>query len=240
MKGVILCGGKGTRLLPLTLAVNKHCLNVGSVPMVYHPINFLKKMGIVDIMIICGEDHAGDFLKLLKDGEDLGVKLTYRVQSNKLLGIPVALNLAKDFVGNEPCIVILGDNFIEDDISKEINTFKDGAMIFLKAVDDPKRFGLAVIKDGKVITMQEKPQKPLSDLAITGIYLFDSNCFDIIPKLKISKRNELEILDVLTDYMHKGKLNYKVLKDAWIDMGTIESLYKANVYIHNQAHDKSS
>lgn len=239
MKGVILAGGTGSRLLPLTKVTNKHLLPIYNKPMIFYPLESLKKAGIKDIMIVCGTESAGDFLKLLGSGKDYGVNLTYRVQDGSG-GIPVALQLAKEFVGNDKCICILGDNVMEDDITESINAFEKskGARVFVRKVKDPKRYGIAVLdKDQrKIIEMQEKPENPKSDWAILGIYMVDSRVFEVIPKLKPSKRGELEILETLQYYANKGELECEKLNGFWIDAGTITALFEASDFIKRKTN----
>lgn len=233
MKGVILAGGTGSRLLPLTKVTNKHLLPIYDKPMIFYPIDTLKKAGIEDIIIICGTESVGDFLKLLGSGKEYGVKLTYRVQDGSG-GIPVALSLAKEFVGDDKCVCILGDNIMEDDISEAVakHDAGRGAKVFVKKVDDPKRYGIAVLDDeNKIIEMQEKPEKPKSDWAILGVYMLDKHVFEVIQNLRPSKRGELEILEALQYYADKHELKCEKLTGYWIDAGTISALYDANEFI---------
>jgi glucose-1-phosphate thymidylyltransferase len=233
MKGVILCGGAGTRLDPLTKVTNKHLLPVFNKPMIYYPLQTLIDAGIKDILIVTGGESIGDFLRLLGSGREWGARFTYRCQDGSG-GIPVALNLAKEFVDNDKFVCILGDNIMENSIKSDAEEFaksKSGAKIFLQKVNDPKRYGVAEVKDNKVIGCFEKPENPTTDLAILGVYMFDSKVFDIIPDLKPSKRRELEIVDVLNHYIKKDNLTYSVLKGFWIDAGTFEALHKANRFI---------
>jgi len=232
MKGVILAGGTGSRLRPLTEVTNKHLLAIYKKPMIYYPLQTLIDAGIKDILIVSGGENISDFLRLLGSGRSIGVNLTYKVQDGTG-GIPIALNLAKEFVGDEKFVTILGDNIMEDSIKEQVDSFRDSkfsAKVLLREVKDPKRFGLAEIKDGKVVAMYEKPENPTTNLAIIGIYMLDKKAFEIIPKLKPSKRNELEIIEVLADYMERGDLEYDMVKGFWIDAGTFDSLYEATKF----------
>ena len=233
MKGVILAGGTGSRLSPLTKVTNKHLLPIYNKPMVYYPLEALIKAGIRDILIVSGGENIGDFMKLLGSGAEFGVRLTYRVQDGSG-GIPVALSLAKEFVGEDKFVVILGDNIMENNIKEEVEKFeksKFGSKIFLQRVHDPKRYGVAEVNKDKVVAAYEKPENPVTDLAILGIYMFDKKAFDIIPTLKPSKRGELEITDVINYYIGNGDLTYSILSGFWVDAGTFEALFKANEFI---------
>lgn len=234
MKGVILAGGLGTRLYPLTHATNKHLLPVYDKPMVYYPIQTLVKAGVEDIMVVIGGPHAGDFVRVLQNGNDFGIRhLEYAYQNSGDGGIADALKLAHDFADGESIAVILGDNCTDTDLSKEVRSFKDGAVIFLKEVPDPQRFGVAELdpKDkSKVIGIEEKPKKPKSNLAVTGLYIYDSNVFQHISTIKPSPRGQLEITDVNNIYIKEGNLRWANLKGFWSDAGTFESLYRTNVF----------
>jgi len=238
MKGVILAGGTGSRLLPLTKVTNKHLLPIYDKPMIFYPLETLKKAGIKDIMIVCGNESVGDFLKLLGSGKEYGVDFTYKVQDGSG-GIAAAAKLTRSFVGNDKCVIILGDNIFEDDVSAFIKAFdkqSKGARICLKEVgeEEAKRFGIAIVKGEKVIHVEEKPEKPKSNLAMTGLYMFDCNLFNVIDRLKPSKRGELEITDALDIYVKKNLLYYDVLKGFWSDAGTFESLIKSSIFIKNK------
>jgi glucose-1-phosphate thymidylyltransferase len=229
MRGIVLAGGYGTRLRPMTLVTNKHLLPVYDRPMVYYPLQTLKDAGITDIMLITGPENAGDFLKLLGSGKGLGVRLTYRVQ-DEAGGIAQALGLCRDFADGEKCMVVLGDNIVEDNLRGPVQKFDkggDGAMIFLKEVPDPHRFGVAEVKGGKIVSIEEKPKRPKSHYAQTGVYLYGPDVFDIIGTLKPSGRGELEITDVNNAYLRQGRLSYALLKGFWTDAGTVESLHRA-------------
>lgn len=231
MKGVILAGGLGTRLYPLTFATNKHLLPVYDRPMVFYPIQTLVNAGINEIMIVTGGPFAGHFLQVLKNGRGLGMKhLEFAYQEGEG-GIPVALSLAEDFADGGPIAVILGDNTTDADIQLAVRDFKVGATIFLKEVTDPQRFGVAVFgKNKEIVQIEEKPQKPKSNFAVTGLYLYDNKVFKIIKTCKPSARGELEITDVNNVYLKKGKLHWSKLEGFWSDAGTFESLFKSNVY----------
>lgn len=234
MKGVILAGGLGTRLYPLTHATNKHLLPVYDKPMVYYPIQTLVNAGVESILVVVGGPHCGDFIRVLQNGKDFGIKhLEYAYQNSGDGGIADALKLAKDFADNDSIAVILGDNCTDADISKEAKEFKDGALIYLKEVPDPERFGVAELdpKDNsKVVGIEEKPEKPKSNLAVTGLYLFDNNVFKHIEAVKPSERGQLEITDVNNIYIKEGNMRWANLNGFWSDAGTFESLYRTNVY----------
>jgi glucose-1-phosphate thymidylyltransferase len=231
MKGVILAGGLGKRLEPLTRITNKHLLPVYKEPMIFYPIRTLVDAGIRDILIVTGGHHAGEFLRLLGNGAEFGLKhINYTYQKGEG-GIAEALGLAAHFADNEKIIVILGDNIIEKSIKKYVDKFdkqEKGARILLKEVDDPERFGVAEVKDGRIIGIEEKPSRPNSKYAVTGIYMYDSRVFDIIKRLKPSDRGELEITDVNNDYISRGEMHFDILDGWWTDCGTPESLLKAS------------
>ncbi len=232
MKGIILAGGLGTRLYPLTYATNKHLLPVFDKPMVYYPIQTLVKAGIKNIMVVTGGPHAGDFIRVLRNGEDLGVKhLEYAYQEGGEGGIADALRLCEDFADGGPITVVLGDNCTDADISLAAKKFKKGALIFLKKVPDPERFGIPVFNNKKkIVKIEEKPKEPKSNYAVTGLYIYDKKVFDYIRKIKPSKRGQMEITDVNNLYLKDGKLNWALLEGFWSDAGTFESLYRAGVY----------
>ncbi len=233
MRGIILAGGTGSRLYPLTKVTNKHLLPVGNQPMIYYPVQKLIQAGIKDILIVTGVDHMGDVVQLLGSGNDFGCNFTYRVQ-DQAGGIAQALMLAKDFANNEPITVILGDNIFQDSIKKFVASFKTGASLLLKEVDDPERFGVATFSEDKIITIEEKPKKPKSNFAITGIYIYDKQVFEIIKQCKPSKRGELEISDVNAEYLKKDQISYSKLKGWWSDAGTFNSLAKASEFVIKQ------
>ena len=232
MKGVVLAGGLGTRLYPLTKVTNKHLLPVYDRPMVHYPIQCLINAGIHDILIVTGGNSAGDFLQLLGNGSDFGLKdLSYTYQQGEG-GIADALSLAEHFADGEPIVVVLGDNIIEGNIKKAVDDFRaqqSGAKILLKEVHDPQRFGVATVDDaGNVIRIVEKPKQPESNLAVVGIYMFDARVFDFIGKLEPSERGELEITDVNNFYIEDGTMTSEVLQGWWTDAGTFDSLLRAS------------
>lgn len=230
MKGVILAGGLGTRLYPLTKITNKHLLPVYDRPMIYYPIQALVNAGIDDIMIVTGGRKSGDFLSLLGNGSEFGLKhLNYTYQEGEG-GIAAALSLCEHWAGDDPICVILGDNIIENNVSQAVTDFRNqgaGAKIMLKEVHDPQRFGVAEIDGDRVAGIVEKPTEPKSNLAVIGIYLFDNRVFDIIKTLKPSDRGELEITDVNNWYIEDGSMSYEVLQGWWTDAGTFESLHRS-------------
>ncbi len=231
LKGVILAGGLGKRLWPLTKITNKHLLPVYDKPMIYHPIKLLVEAGIKDILIVTGGNHAGEFLRLLGDGQAFGLThINYTYQEGEG-GIAQALGLAKYFAEGHKMVVVLGDNILERGIKKYVDHFrrqKTGSRILLKEVKDPERFGVAVVKGKKIISMEEKPKNPRSNFAVTGVYMYDSDVFQIIRTLKPSGRGELEITDVNNAYLKKGRMEFDMLDGWWTDSGTIDSLLRAN------------
>jgi glucose-1-phosphate thymidylyltransferase len=234
LKGVVLAGGLGTRLYPLTKVTNKHLLPVYNKPMIYYPILTLVEAGIKDILIVTGGNSAGDFLKLLGNGKEFGLSHLSFVYQEGEGGIAAALSLAEHFCDNDKMVVILGDNIVEKSIKKEVEKFEKqekGARILLKEVENPERFGVAEIKDGKIVRIIEKPKIPPSNLAVTGIYMYDNQVFDIIRTLKPSERGELEITDVNNKYLEMGQLTYGILDGWWTDAGTFDSLLKANILV---------
>jgi glucose-1-phosphate thymidylyltransferase len=233
MKGIVLAGGLGTRLRPLTLITNKHLLPVYRRPMISYPIETLRRAGIAEIMIVCGREHVGHFMNFLGSGKESGVKLSYAVQDKNNAGIADALSYAEDFSDNGNIAVILGDNIFEDDFSKPMKTFTGGARIFLKKVRDPKRYGVPVFdRTGKkIVRIEEKPKKPKSEYAQTGLYFFDSKIFSFIKKLTPSERGELEITDSVNQYINAGTMEFSVVKGDWHDAGTIESLLQTSVQV---------
>ncbi|MBC7086775.1 MAG: NTP transferase domain-containing protein [Methanomethylovorans sp.] len=236
MKGVILAGGTGSRLYPLTKVTNKHLLPVYDKPMIYYPLQTLIDAGIKDIMIVSGRGHAGHFLELLGSGAEFGVKFTYEIQDHAG-GIAQALGLADDFADNDNITVILGDNIFQDNIKDAVQSFESGAHIFLKSVPDAHRFGVAEVdvNNGRVLGIEEKPAKPKSDLAVTGLYIYSNDVFDIIKTLKPSGRGELEITDVNNHYIRMDKMKFTMLKGYWSDAGTFESLLRASLMVRKIA-----
>jgi len=238
MKGVVLAGGLGTRLHPLTRVTNKHLLPVYDRPMVFYPIEKLVEAGIEDILIVTGGNHAGEFLRLLGNGEEFGLNhINYTYQKGEG-GIAEALGLAEHFADGEPIVVILGDNLFEDSIAPAVRRFRhqgEGAKVLLKEVDDPERFGVAVLEGDRVVRIIEKPKQPPSRLAVTGVYMYDARVFDIIRTLRPSERGELEITDVNNRYIEMDALSYEVLEGWWTDAGTFESLYRASTLVRAAA-----
>ena len=232
MKGVVLAGGLGTRLYPLTFATNKHLLPVYSKPMIFYPIKTLVNAGVKEIMVVTGGPHAGDFIRVLQNGKDLGVThLEYAYQDDAVGGIAHALSLARDFTGNEPLVVILGDNTTDADITKPVKNFIDGALIFLKKVPDPQRFGVPVFNTKRqIMRIEEKPKVPKSSYAVTGLYIYDATVFAKISKIKPSKRGQLEITDVNNFYIRENKLHWVELDGFWRDAGAFQALFEANAY----------
>jgi glucose-1-phosphate thymidylyltransferase len=232
MRGIIIAGGKGTRLRPVTSIINKNILPVYDKPMIYYSIEKLVSAGIKDILIVTGIEHAGQFINLLGSGAEFGIRLHYEVQK-EALGPANAINVARDFAQKEKVVVIFSDNIIEYDIKKACNSFrgqKKGAKIFLKEVSDPKRFGVAKIKDNKVLSIDEKPKKPKSKLAVIGLYMYDSKLFDIIKTLKPSKRGEYEVTDINNYYIKKGEMTYEIIDGYWNDAGTFKALLDASTW----------
>jgi glucose-1-phosphate thymidylyltransferase len=239
MRGIILAGGTGSRLFPLTKVTNKHLLPVYDKPMVYYPLHTLVNAGITDIMIVSGRGHAGHFLELLGSGAEFGVNLTYEIQE-KAGGIAQALGLAERWADDEGVAVILGDNIFQDDVKNDVASFKTGAKIFLKEVPDAERFGVAELGTDRVLSIEEKPKKPKSDYAVTGLYLYDADVFSIIHSIKPSGRGELEITDVNNAYLKKGMMQYAILKGFWSDAGTFDSLIRASVLVQQYSTRKHS
>ncbi len=242
MKGIILAGGLGTRLFPLTKITNKHLLPVYDRPMIYYPIETLVNSGIDDIMIVTGGKKSGDFLSLLGNGSDFGLKhlnYTYQVGEG---GIADALGLCEHWAGKDPICVILGDNLIERNIKKAVGDFKaqgKGAKIMLKEVHDPERFGVAHLDGGKVSSIVEKPKDPQSNLAVIGIYMYDNRVFDVIKTLEPSDRGELEITDVNNWFIKDESMTYEVLDGWWTDAGTFESLHRSAGLVANGGANKT-
>jgi glucose-1-phosphate thymidylyltransferase len=231
MKGVVLAGGTGSRLSPLTRVTNKHLLPVYNKPMIYYPIQTLVNAGIRDILLVTGGKNAGDFLRLLGNGHEFGLKHIHYTYQEGEGGIAEALGLAEYFAGDEPICVVLGDNIIENNICQAVDNFKkqrDGAKILLKEVPDAQRFGVPELRNGKVIGIEEKPLVPKSKYAVIGIYLYDHTVFNKIRRLKPSTRGELEITHVNNFYVQEGNLTYEILDGWWTDAGTFESLLHAN------------
>lgn len=246
MKGVILAGGKGTRLYPLTNVTNKHLLPIYDLPMIYYPINTLVQAGVDEIMVVVGGNYAGDFIRVLKNGSELGIRhLEYAYQDESKTGISDALSYAEDFADGGNIAVILGDNCTDEDISlpvKQFKGWKTGATVFLKQVDDPERFGVPQFGKGNIIkNILEKPKDPPNNWCVTGLYFYDNTVFDKIRQLKPSGRGEYEITDVNNMYAQEGKLHWAEIKGFWSDAGNPESLFKTNAYWakKKQAHYES-
>jgi glucose-1-phosphate thymidylyltransferase len=235
MKGVILAGGTGSRMYPLTKVTNKHLLPVYDRPMIFYPLQTLVNAGIREIMIVSGRGHAGHFLELLGSGMEFGVQLTYEIQETAG-GIAEALGLAESWADEDPVAVILGDNIFQDSILSDVTSFRKGAKIFLKEVPDAQRFGVAEIDGDRVISIEEKPKKPKSRYAVTGLYLYDSDVFSVIRTLKPSGRGELEITDVNNAYLQKGCMHYSVLQGYWSDAGTFDSLLRASMLVQQNSN----
>jgi glucose-1-phosphate thymidylyltransferase len=238
MKGVILAGGTGSRLYPLTRVTNKHLLPVYDKPMLYYPLQTLVDAGIRDILIVTGGNNAGDFLRLLRNGKDFGLKqLSFAYQEGEG-GIADALRLAEPFAAGEKICVILGDNILENSIQKSKDKFErqeDGALVLLKKVPDPERFGVPVFDGKRIVKIEEKPKLPRSPFAIIGVYFYDRTVFDRVRPLKPSGRGELEITDVNNSYLFERKLEYEIIDGGWTDAGTFESLWRATEMMREEA-----
>jgi len=234
MKGVILAGGLGTRLNPLTKITNKHLLPVFNKPMIYYPLMALIDAGITDVLIVTGGNHAGEFLRLLGNGQELNLKEIHYTYQTGEKGIADALRLAEDFADGDKIVVILGDNLFGESIKPYTDKFlrqKEGAKILIKKVNNPQKFGVVDFKNGRIISIEEKPKKPKSNYAVTGLYMYDSKVFDFIRKSKVSRRGEYEITDINSMYLKEGILTYDILKGYWTDCGTCESLLRANILV---------
>ena len=230
IKGIVLAGGTGSRLYPLTKVTNKHLLPVGREPMIFHPIKKLLGAGIAEIMVITGTEHMGDVVGLLGSGREFGAEFTYRVQ-DEAGGIAQALGLCETFVGSDRLCVILGDNIFEADLAPIASAFAKqpkGARICLKPVPDPHRYGVATISGDRIVRIAEKPKQPESDLAVTGVYFYDADVFRIVRTLKPSARGELEITDVNNAYIEAGTMQFGTLEGFWTDAGTFDSWKHAN------------
>jgi glucose-1-phosphate thymidylyltransferase len=230
LKGIVLAGGTGSRLFPLTKVTNKHLLPVGQAPMLWHPLWKLVEAGITEILIVTGTEHMGDVVALMGSGKDFGCRFTYKVQ-DEAGGIAQALGLAENFAGGAAVCVILGDNIFQDSLRPEVEAFAkqgQGARILLKPVDDPQRYGVAEVKDGRVLGIEEKPKAPKSNLSVTGIYFYDATVFDIIRTVKPSGRGEMEITDVNNTYIERGQMTSGTFQGWWTDAGTFPSLAHAS------------
>jgi len=238
MKGVVLAGGLGTRLRPLTTITNKHLLPVYNKPMVYYPIEMLVEAGITDIMIVTGGNSAGDFLRLIGNGEDFGLsRINYAYQKGEG-GIAEALGLAREFVGNDRVVVALGDNILQNRIKKGVDAFakqQRGSRIFLKQVDHPWEYGIAEVEGNKIKRVIEKPKNPPSDLAVIGVYMYPPDVFDIIATLAPSARGELEVTDINNVYIQRGEMEYEIIEGWWLDAGeNHQALLRANLTVARQ------
>jgi glucose-1-phosphate thymidylyltransferase len=243
MKGVVLAGGLGTRLYPLTKITNKHLLPVYDRPMVTYPIECLVKAGITNILVVTGGNHPGDFLKLLGNGKDYGVSQIHYAYQEGEGGIADALSLAEAHAAGDKICVVLGDNILENTIEYAVDEYRSqdkGAKILLKEVEDPHRFGVPVIENGKLVRVEEKPQNPATSYAVTGIYMYDSMVFDHIKTLTPSQRGELEITDVNNLYIEQGTMTWSVLDGWWTDAGTFDSLLRASNLVAQGGANKGS
>lgn len=227
MKGIILAGGSGTRLRPITKVTSKQLLPIYNKPMIYWPLETLIKAGIKDILIIVAPENAGDFLKLLGSGKEFGVKFTYEIQ-DKPEGIAQAFLIGENFIGDDSVTLILGDNLFEDDFSEAVKSFKNGARIFAKEIPDPERFGVIEFNENmQAVSIEEKPKKPKSKFAVTGFYIYDNSVIKKTKNLHSSARGELEITDLNTQFLKEKQLDVHVVKGRWFDTGTFESLFEA-------------
>jgi len=227
MKGIILAGGRGSRLKPLTNVTSKQLLPIYNQPMIYYPLNTLLKAGIEEIEIIVAPDHAGDFLKLLGSGKEFGCNFTYEIQE-KAEGLAQAFLIAENFIGNDNVTLILGDNLFEDDFSEAIQSFEKGGRVFAKKVDDPQRFGVVEFNDqNQALSIEEKPSKPKSEYAVTGLYIYDNTVIEKAKSLTPSARGEIEITDLNNLYLQENMLDVAFVEGQWFDTGTFESMYQA-------------
>ena len=234
MKGIILAGGSGTRLSPLTKVTSKQLLPIYNKPMIFYPLATLMRGGITEVLIITAPDRAGDFLRLLGSGREMGAKFTYEIQ-DKPEGIAQAFIIGENFIGEDSVALILGDNIFEDDFSEQIKAFKSGGHVFAKKVPDPERFGVVTFNESGVAgRIVEKPKEHVSDYAVTGLYLYDNRVVSIAKNLAPSPRGELEITDVNNVYLEKGELTVSTVAGAWLDAGTFDSLLAANLLIAKQ------
>ena len=235
MKGIVLAGGRATRLRPLTKITSKQLLPVYNKPMIYYPIETLVKAGIKDILVIVAPEYSGHFLNLLRGGEDFGVKIEFAVQDEPR-GLAEAFILGENFIGDDDVTMILGDNIFDHDFSESIQTFKTGGRVFAKKVHDPERFGVVEFDDQQqVISIEEKPEKPKSDYAVVGIYVFDNRCIKYAKEQKPSARGEIEITDLNNRYLKDGELDVQIIEGIWEDAGTFDSLLRASILMQEQA-----
>ena len=240
IKGIILAGGLGTRLYPLTMVTNKHLLPIGNEPMIHYPIKKMVEAGVIDIMIVTGAEHSGAMMTLLGSGKRYGCTFTYKVQDEPD-GIAGALKLCRGFVGSSNCIVILGDNIFKDNLNEHVRSFLEkgkNCSLFLKEVDNPKRYGVAVFEGENLIEVEEKPDNPKTDLACVGIYMYSNKVFDAISDIEPSLRGEYEISSVNNIFIKSGDCDYYILKDLWIDAGTMDSYHKTNWIMYGRNNGK--
>ena len=235
MKGIILAGGSGTRLRPLTKVTSKQLLPIYNKPMIFYPLETLLQAGIKDILIIVAPDHAGDFLKLLGSGTEFGCKFTYEIQ-DKPEGLAQAFIIGQNFIGKDSVTLILGDNVFEDDFSESITSFKSGGRIFAKEVSDPERFGVVEFDEqNRAVSIEEKPTQPKSNFAVTGLYIYDNTVVEKAKALQPSARGELEITDLNNVFLQEGSLDVAFVKGKWLDTGTFESLFEAISFARDKA-----
>lgn len=235
MKGIVLAGGSGTRLRPLTKITSKQLLPIYNKPMIFYPIETLVKAGIKDILIIVAPERAGDFLNLLGSGKDFGCKFSYEVQE-KPEGLAQAFVIAENFIGDDAVTLILGDNLFEDDFTQSINSFEKGARVFAKKVSDPERFGVVEFDENKkVVSIVEKPQQPKSEYAVTGLYIYDNTVVQKTKSLQPSARGELEITDLNNLYLQEGTLDVAFVEGRWLDTGTFEAMFEAIQFAREKA-----
>lgn len=238
MKGIILAGGSGTRLRPLTKITSKQLLPIYHQPMIYYPLFTLLNAGIKDILIIIAPDYAGDFLRLLGSGREFGARFAYEIQ-DKPEGLAQAFIIGESFIGNDCCTMILGDNIFFDDFTKDIESFKEGARIFAKKVNDPHRFGVIDFDDSfQALSIEEKPKMPKSNYAVTGLYVYDNKCVEFAKNLKPSARGELEITDLNNEYLKRNMLDVRIVNDQWLDTGTFDSLLDASILVRDREKKK--
>ncbi|MFQ5568561.1 MAG: sugar phosphate nucleotidyltransferase [Rhodothermales bacterium] len=240
LKGVVLAGGTGSRLFPLTKVTNKHLLPVGRYPMIFHPLMRMRRAGIEQVAIVTSPEHMGDVVNLLGSGRAFGLDLTFRVQDEPG-GIAQAIGLCENFIGGTPFLVILGDNILEDDLGAEVEAYRNqggGARILLKEVPDPERYGVPRFEDGRIVEIIEKPAEPPSNYSVTGIYFYDQQVFDFIRNLEPSRRGEFEVSDVSTAYVRAGCLTYGILNGWWGDAGTLEGWHEANQLARDLTYDE--
>lgn len=240
MKGIILAGGSGTRLSPLTKVTSKQLLPIYNKPMVYYPLETLRQAGVTEILFIVAPDHAGDFLKLLGSGKEFGCKFTYEIQ-DKPEGLAQAFRIGENFIANDNVVMILGDNLYEDDFTEAIQTFKSGARVFAKQVNDPERFGVVEFDENmRALSIEEKPAQPKSDFAVTGLYIYDNTVIQKAKNLQPSSRGELEITDLNMLYLREGTLDVARVNGRWFDTGTFESWFEATAFIRDRELAKAT